>query len=229
MRASSAPAPIATPRWQQVGAWAGVAVAVLIVVDLFTLSSSPSIGSSADEVVRHLRGNTALTLSMSYLGAVSAVLLLPFLASLHTFVQVRDDAAEWRWTVTLLSGAVASSALLLGSAARAAAAILADDGAGSAAVAGLFAAAKVTLSFSLLPIASVVLANARTMATSPIPVRWLIRFGAQIGLLSLLSSLSVFFVNDNWFGPGETAVSALGLILSMWLVSVAVTILRGEA
>jgi hypothetical protein len=228
VRAGAAPPAVAIPRWQRVGAWAGVAVAIVLVVDLLTLSSSPTIGAPADEIVGYLRHNSAMTLVMSYFGAVSAVLLLPFLASLHTFVPVRDDAAEWRWTVTLLSGAVASAGVLLGSAARGGAAILADDRLEGAAVSALFAAAKVSLSFSLLPIAAVVLTNARTLATSRTPLRWLVRLGTQIGLLSLLSSLAVFFVHDDWFGPGEPVVAILGLVLSMWLVAVAAAILRGE-
>lgn len=214
--------------WEQLGAWAGLLVAPILVIDLVTLSSSPSITASAEDIARHLRGNTTMSLVMSYLGALSAVLLLWFLASMRAFEEDSNDDAEWRWSVTLLSGTVASSALLVGSAVRASAAILADNGASLAAVTALFATAKVTLSFALVPIAAVVLANAGTIASSESRPRWLARFGTQIGAVSMLSSLAVFFTRNNWFGPGEPVVTVTGVLLSMWLVSVAVTLLFGE-
>lgn len=101
---------------------------------------------------------------MSYVGAVTAVLLLLFVASLRTFVHTRAAEAEWRWTVTVLSGAIAVALVLIGSATRGAAAVLADHQGDAAAVSALFTAAKITLSFALIPIAAMATANARTMA-----------------------------------------------------------------
>jgi hypothetical protein len=153
--------------------------------------------------------------------------LVPFIASLRTFVHGRTADDEWRWTVTLLAGSAAVAVLLVGSALLAAAVALADRDAHDAAVTAAFAAAKVSLTFSLLPLATVILANARTMASSRTPVRWLVRFGFQIGVVAVLAA-GVVFVDSDWLGPGEPAVAVMALFVAMWLVAVAVTLLEGE-
>lgn len=226
-RASGAGGRDLRQRWERVGAVAGIAAAVLLVANLIALSGSPSVGSSAQEVVDHLEINNTVTLVTSYLGAVICVLLLPFMASLRTFVHDHPEEAEWRWTVTLLSGALALAAVLVGSAMYGAAAVLADH-TEPAVLSALFTVAKLVHTFSLVPIAAMVVANARTMSTSPTPVGWLVRLGAGIGILSFLSTTAIFFVDDDWFGPGEPVVAMMGFLLSMWLVATAVTILQGE-
>lgn len=203
---------------------AGLAAAVLLVADLLLLSSSPTVASSAHSVTVYLEKNHATVLVASYLGAIDTVVLLPFLASLKGFVGDGGEA-EWRWTVTLLSGAIALAVLLGGSALLAASAELSRGTAHESAVGGLFAAAKLCFTFALVPFAGMILANARTMASARTPVRWLVRFGTVIGLLALVSG-SVVFVDNDWFGPGEPIVAAMGLLIALWLVAVAATILE---
>lgn len=219
----------ALSRWQAAGAWAGIVAALLLVVDVVTLAATPAIGAGSDAAVEHLQTNGDLTLLASYAGAFSAVLVVPFLASLRTFLHDRGADGEWRWTVSLLSGAVAVAVVLVGNAARAGAAVLADNEVEPAAVSALFAASKLLLSFALIPISLVVITNARTMAASPTPVRGLVRVGTEIGVLALAASTVVFFADDGWFGPGERVIGLMGFLLSLWMIATAVTILRGEA
>ena len=214
-------------RWERLGAMSGIVAAVMLVGNLVLVSSSPSAASPARQVIDHLERNNTVTLVACYLGAVTTVLLLPFLASLKTFVHGPAGEAEWRWTVTLLSGAIAFTVLIVGSALLAAATVLSARPVGEASVAALFAAAKVCFSLALMPLAAMILTNARTMSSSRIPVRWLIRFGVEVGVLAIVSG-TVVFVDNGWFGPGEPAVALMGFLVAMWLVAVATTMLQGE-
>ena len=76
----------------------GTVAAVLLVADLATLAPSREVGAPLQEIAAHVDANSTLAAAMSYLGALSAVLRLPFLASLRTSVQSRSGGAEWRWT-----------------------------------------------------------------------------------------------------------------------------------
>ena len=83
-----------------------IVAALLRVADLATLASSADLGAPAQQIAAHVDENSP-TAAMSYMGALTAMLLLPFMANLHTFVRSRGGEAECRWTVTLLSGSVA--------------------------------------------------------------------------------------------------------------------------
>jgi hypothetical protein len=217
---------LAPARWERAGAIAGFAAATLLIASLATLSSSPSIGSPGVVIVDHLETNYAATIAASYGATVAALLMLPFLASLRTFVRRRDDESEWRWTVTLLAAAVAVAMLMLASALLGASAVVADRTADTSAVVSLFAAAKISYTLALIPLATIVLANAHTMATARAPARWLVRFAVEIGVVALLASATLV-VDSDWAGAGESVVAAAGLFLALWVIAVAATIYDG--
>lgn len=214
------------PQWQRVGAAAGLLAAVLLVVVLVLLASSPTVDSPPAGVVDHLQRNDTAIVLAGYLGVITALLLIPFLASLKTFV-ADTEAAEWRWTVTLLSGAVALAALVVSGALLAAAAALSSRVDDTSAVVALFGAAKLTATFSLVPFAGMLLANARTMSSSGNPARWLVRIGVQIGIAAILSG-AVIFVDDNWFGPGEPVMAAMGFLIAVWVAATSFVMLQAE-
>ena len=83
----------------------------------------------------------------------------------------------------LLSGAVAVTVVLVGSGVRGAAAVLARAEGDALAAGALFQAAKVALSFSLVPIAAAVATNARAMSPTRVVARWAIQFGPGLAVL----------------------------------------------
>lgn len=214
-------------RWKRTGAIAGLVGAVLLVVTLLLLSSLPAAGSPGQTILAHLRGRYGVTVGAGYAGVLTSVLLIPFAASLRAFAGGPVGDAQWRWTITLLSAAAAVSLLLAGSALLAAAAVLADRTAEAAAVSALFAGAKTCLTFALTPFAVVVLVNARTVSSSRTPVRWLIRFDLEIGILALISS-GATFIYSGWFGVGQPVVAVAGLLVALWVAAIALVMLEGE-
>jgi hypothetical protein len=195
---------------------------------LILLASLPSADSPGRTIVATLRARYAVTLTASYVGVLAAVLLIPFAASLQAFGRRPDGEAEWRWTVTLLSAAGALSLLLAGSALLAAAALVANRVADESSVSALFTGAKTCFTFALTPFGVVVLANARTLSSSRIPVRWLIRLDLEIGVLALISSAAVF-VNGDWFGAAEQVVAVMGLLVALWVAAIALVMLEGAS
>ena len=215
-------------RRDHLGAAAGMVVAAALVADLCTLAPAPTMGAPAPQIADFVHRNATLTATMSLIGAAAAMLLLPFVASLRTFVHGRSETDEWRWTMTILAGAVTVSVLLVASALRGAAAVLAQHGADAAVVAATFDVAKVAFTFALLPTAALVLANARAVAVSNSPAAWLVRVGVPIGLVGMVAVGAVLFGAHSWLGPGETVVAAMGILLSMWLAAVSTVMWRGE-
>jgi hypothetical protein len=198
------------------------------VVSFMLITASPSVGSSPSAILQHLHRNSAVTIVIGYLTAIAALLLLPFLASLKTFAAGTGADVEWRWAITMLAGAVAIAAMLVGSGLLAGAAAVAHRTGSESAVTALFAGAKVCLSFALLPLGAVVLANASMVAsTNRSALRWLVRFGAQIGIVAIASGALVF-VDSNWLGPGESVIALVGLLIAMWLIAVAFAIVRTD-
>jgi hypothetical protein len=216
----------ALQRCRRAGAASGFAAATLLVVDLGLLASSPTVGSPARTVVDYLQGNDTTVLVSSYLVAISALALIPFLASLSTF-SAGTEAAEWRRTVALLSGGVALGTLVVSGGLLAAAADLARRVDDPSAAAALFAGAKLVATLSLIPLAGMVLADAGTVSSSGPRARWLGRFGTQIGILAVLSGM-VVFVDDNWFGPGEPVVAGMGFLIALWVAATSFAMLTAE-
>jgi hypothetical protein len=213
-------------QWEQKGAIAGLVGSALLVGDLLLVSSSPTIGSPADTVVEHLRTNYAATMISAYGVVLAALVLVAFVAVLRSFVRRLAGTAEWRWTATVAAGGVAVTMLCVTGAMLAASAVLARRSPDEAAVVALFAAAKILATFALLPFAGVVLANARTIASSETAQHWLVRFGAEIGGLAIIASGAALFGSE-WFGPGEPAVAGAWFLVALWVMSVALTVLRG--
>jgi hypothetical protein len=205
---------------------AGVAAAFVLVVVLLLMSSSPSIGSPADTVLEHLRTNYALTAVSAYGLVLAALGLVAFLASLRSFVQRGAPTTESSWTATVVAGGVAVSMLCATGSLLAASAVLARRAPEAAAVLALFAGAKILATLALVPFAAVLLANARTVASSGTSERWLARFGAEIAVLAVVASGAAFF-DSGWLGPGEPAVAGAWFLIALWVVSVASTVLRG--
>ena len=224
----AAPAhPPDSSRWRRFGASAGIVSAVVLIADLWTLASAPSLYAPASDVAAYLDTNRVLTLVISYVGALASVLLLPYVAALRVFVHERSEEAEWRWTVTILSGAVAVGVLLVACALRGSAALLAGRGGDEVAIRTVFVAAKVVFSFALVPLGAIVLSNARTISDAGPAVRWLIRFSVEIGVVASLSGAAVFFGGSDWFGPGEPMVAGASLLVALWLIATSVTLLQG--
>ena len=207
------------------GAIAGCVAAVLLGVTLVLLSASPTAEAAESGIVGHLRAHRTLTMVSAYLGVIGAIVLVPFVASLRNLVR-SDDEAEWRWTVIVLSGGLAIGALLIGNALLAAAAALSNTADDPSAIAALFAAAKVCLSIALMPLGLLMLASAAATSSTRPATQGLIRVGTQIGVLGLVSGVLIF-VNNNWLGPGEPVLAAVGLFIALWLIAVAVTIFDG--
>lgn len=215
-------------RWTRAGAIAGLIAAVLLVVALLLLSTAlPTAGSPWADLAAQVRARYAVTVLASYAGVLTSVALIPFTASLRAFTQGSDSEGEWRWTVTLLSAAAAVSLILMASTFLAATAVLAGQTTDEPAVTALFAGAKTSATFALTPLGVVILANARTLSSGKTPVRWLIKFDLEIGILALVSSAAIF-IHGDWFGAGQQVVAGVAILVSLWIAAIALVMLEGE-
>ena len=214
--------------WERVGALSGVIGATALVVAACILSSTPSVDSMPAAVRHHLYSHYTVTMASAYGTVIGALLLVPFLASLKTFTSRRADVDQWRWTVTLVTGAIGIAMLSLAGALLATATLLANRSSADEAVFAVFVAAKLVATLALLPVAALVLANARTIAASQRrPDRWLIRFDIQIAVIAVIASI-VSFVDQDWLTPGEPVSATAWLLVALWVVALARTIARGD-
>ena len=214
--------------WERVGALSGVIGAIALVAAACILSSTPSVDAAPAAVRQHLAGHYTVTMASAYATVIGALLLVPFLASLKTFTSRRRDVDQWRWTVSLVVGAIGVAMLSLAGALLATATLLANRSSAEEAVFAVFVAAKLVATLALLPVAALVLANARTIAASQqSPDRWLIRFDIQIAVIAVLASI-VSFVDQEWLTPGEPVAATAWLLVALWVVAIARTIARGD-
>ncbi len=220
--------PYPPARWRRAGAIAGLLAAVLLVTALVLLASSPSADSPGRAVVAYLRARHAVTLAASYAGVLTSMLLIPFVASLKPSARHTDDETQWRWTITLVSTAAAVSLILAGGTLLASATVLAGQAADTPTVSALFAGAKACQTFALTPLGVAIVANARTLASSKAPVRWLVRIDLEIGIIALASSLTIFAHGD-WFGVGEQIVAGAGILVALWIAATAGVLLERES
>lgn len=214
--------------WERVGAVSGVIGATIIVVAACILSSTPSVNATPAAVRAHLNDHYTVLMTSAYATVVAALLLVPFLATLRTFTARRTAAAQWRWTVTLVAGAAGIVMLALAGSLLATATLLAHRFTTADAVFAVFVSAKLVATLALLPIAGLVLANARAIATTERrPERWLIRFDIEIATFAVVASIASF-VDHNWLAPGETVTAGAWLLVALWVAALARTITRGD-
>jgi hypothetical protein len=201
---------------------------VALVVATCVLSSTPSVEATPEAVRAYLSGHYTVAMASAYTIVVGALLLVPFLASVRTFTARRTEIADWRWTVTLVMGSIGIAMLALAGALLATGAVLADRSTADEAVFAVFVAAKLVATLALLPVAAFVLANARTIATiQRRPDRWLIRFDIEVAVLAAVASVASF-VDRGWLSPGEPVAAAAWFLVALWVVALALTILRGD-
>jgi len=65
------------------------------------------------------------------------------------------------------------------------------------------------------------------MSSGVTPVRWLIRFDLEIGILALISS-GATFIYSGWFGAGQPVIVVVGLLVALWVAAIALVMLEGE-
>ena len=213
---------------ERVGALAGVLGATGLVVAACILASTPSVNAAPAQVRHHLDSHSAVMMASAYATVIGGLLLVPFLASLRTFTARRRAVGPWRRTFTLVAGAIGIAMLSLAGALLATATLLAHRSYADEAVFAVFVAAKLLATLALLPVAALVLANARTIAKDQRrPDRWLIRFDIQIAVIAVVASIGSF-VDQEWLTPGEAVAAAAWLLVSLWVVALARTIARGD-
>lgn len=219
--------PTAPAAGERAGAVAGVLGVVALVIATCILSSTPSVDASAEAVRDYLSGHYSVVMASAYTIVVGALMLVPFLASLRTFTARRTDLTDWRWTVTLVTGAVGIAMLALAGALLATGAVLADRSTAYEAVFSVFVAAKLVATLALLPVAGLVLTNARAIATTQRrPDQWLVRFDIEIAVLAAIASVASF-ADRGWLSPGEPVAAVAWFLVALWVVALATTI-RGD-
>jgi hypothetical protein len=216
------------PAAERVGAISGVVGVITLVVAFCILSSTPSVDSTPEAVRAYLSDHYTAAMASAYTIVLGALLLVPFLASLRTFTARRTEVGSWRWTVTLILGAIGIAMLALAGALLATGALLADRSTADEAVFAVFVAAKLVATLALLPVAGLVLANARAIATKQRrPDRWLVRFDIEIAVLAAVASVASF-IDRGWLAPGEPVAALAWFLVALWVVALAATILRGD-
>lgn len=220
--------PFAPAAGARAGALAGVLGVVAVFIATCILASTPSVDSTPHAVRAYLSGRDTAAMASAYAMVVGALMLVPFLASVRTFTERRTDVARWRWTVTLVLGAIGIAMLALAGALLLTAALLSERRAADDAVFAVFVATKLVATLALLPVAGVVLANARTIVTTqPRPSRWLIRFDIQVAVLAVFASVASF-VDHGWLAPGAPVTAGAWFLVSLWVLALARTIVRGD-
>jgi hypothetical protein len=145
----------------------------------------------------------------------------------RSFVRRDQPDDTWHSTLIVISGAATLGVFVIANGLRATATVLADERASPSSVAALFVAAKVCLSFSLVPIAAMVATASRAMSASGLIVRWSTNIGPYLAILCALSGVLVF-ADDDVLGPGEVYLGLVGLLLALWIVATAIAMLEGE-
>jgi hypothetical protein len=214
--------------WELVGAISGAVAATALVVATCILSSTPSVNSTPAAVRDYLANHYTVTTAAACTTVIAALLLVPFLASLRSFTSRRTDAGQWRLMLTLVVGAIGVAMLSLTGALLATATLLAHRSSADEAVFAVFVAAKLLATLALLPVATLVLANARTIATTnQRPHRWLVRFDIQIAVIAVVMSIASF-VDHDWLAPGQQATATAWLLVALWVFALARTIASGH-
>jgi uncharacterized membrane protein len=158
---------------------------------------------------------------------VAAFLLVPFL---RTFTARRTYGAQWRRTVTLVGGAIGIAMLALAGALLATATLLADRSTAEGVFAD-FVAAKLVATLALLPVAGLVLAHARTIATTQRrPERWLIRFDTEIAIIAIIAVFATIAasIDHDWLAPGGPVAAGAWFLVALWVIALARTIDHGN-
>jgi len=214
--------------WEVAGAISGVVAATALVAATCILSSTPSVNSTPAAVRDYLANHYTVTTAAAYTTVIAALLLAPFLASLRSFTSRRTDVGQWRLTVTLVVGAIGVAMLSRAGAMLATATLLADRSSDGEAVFAMFVATKLLATLALLPVAGLVLANTRTIATTKRrPDRWLIRFDIQIAVIAVVVSIASF-VDHDWLAPGQQATATAWILVALWVFALGRTIAAGH-
>jgi hypothetical protein len=213
---------------EHAGAVSGAVGASGLAIAMCVLSSTPSVDSAPAAVRTHLANHDTVTMAAAYTIVVAALLLVPFLASLRTFTARLAGVAKWRWVATLVAGATGIAMLALAGALLSTATLLANSSTADEAVYAVFVAAKLVATLALLPAAGLVLANARTIATTQRrPERWLIRFDVEIAVIAVVATVASF-VDHDWLAPGGAVAAGAWYLVALWVVALARTIVRGD-
>jgi hypothetical protein len=214
--------------WERAGAALGAVGVIALVVAMCIVSSTPSVDSTTEAVRAYLSDHYTPAMASAYTIVFGALLLVPFLASLRDFTARRTEGAHWRWTVTLVMGSIGITMLALAGALLATGTLLADRSTADGAVYAVFVAAKLLSTLALLPVAALVLANARAIAARQRrPERWLLRFDIEIAVFAAVASVGSF-VNHGWLAPGGLIAAGAWLLVGLWVVALAMTIWRGD-
>ena len=202
----------------------GVVGAAALVVATTILSSAPSVDSPPAAVRAHLGDFYPVTVGAASMFVVAAFLLVKFL---RTFTARQTYVAQWRRTVTLVAGAIGIAMLALAGALLATATLLADRSTADGVFAD-FVAAKLVATLALLPVAGLVLATARTIATTQRrPERWLIRFDIEIAIIAVFASIASF-VDHDWLAPGGRVAAGAWFLVALWVIALARPIVRDD-
>ena len=100
-------------RWERIGAAAGIAFAVLLIVSFFIAGAPPHIDASTAKIVKYIEDHRKALLTGSMLNALAVLAFIWFLGHLRHVLQRAEGGVEALSPIVFASGVLASGIAML--------------------------------------------------------------------------------------------------------------------
>lgn len=209
----------------KVGAWAGIAFAVLTAASVFIAPIPPKASDPVDKITNYFADHRAVLLTAQYIGGLGLIALLVFIGSFAALLRAMEGE-RGTLAVGAVGGAFITGALAMaGSAIMMALAFTGRDGdaATTRVFFNLFQSVSAFIQFSL--VAWVVLASLILLGSAG-ALRWIAYLGLLEGVLGLLTGASV--AKSGLFALGGILGFFAFIVFILWILAVSIVMLRGK-
>lgn len=209
----------------KLGAWGGIAFAVLIAAGVFIAPIPPLASDPVDKITNYFADNRAVLLTGQYLGGLAVIALLVFIGPFAALLRALEGERS-ALAVGSVGGAFVTAAMaIVGSAVLMALAFTGRDGdaATTRICYNLFQSFSTLLWFPI--VAWIVLASLILLRAAG-AFRWIAYLGLLDGVLGLLTGASV--ARSGLFALGGVFGLLAFLVFIIWMLALSIVMLRAK-